>query len=217
MLSGLFSKYRHIHPAVLTAGIVVLVVALLACGESHTPTPEPPTATPAAEAPVTTVSPSVSSLPLPSVEQLGGGSPDLFIQVFEDGRAGSDFRPAGDFAAAAQPLAEGEKLKVGVIFVGSQQDLGWNQAAAAGADYLEQVFDDVEVLRAENIPETVDVQSVAEQMIEQGASIVIPTSFGYSGPNQGNYRQTPGNNVPALGRPGDFRKLRLVLRQHLAA
>ncbi len=184
MLSGLFSKYRHIHPAVLTAGIVVLVVALLACGESHTPTPEPPTATPAAEAPVTTVSPSAPALPPPSVEQLGGGSPDLFIQVFEDGRAGSNFRPAGEFAAAAQPLAEGEKLKVGIIFVGSQQDLGWNQAAAAGADYLEQIFDDVEVLRAENIPETVDVQSVAEQMIEQGASIVIPTSFGYSGPTK---------------------------------
>ena len=115
---------------------------------------------------------------------MGGGSPELFIQVFEEGRAGSDFRPTSEFAAAAQPLAEGEKLKVGIIFVGSQQDLGWNQAAAAGADYLEQVFDDVEVLRAENIPETVEVQAVAEQMIEQGATIVIPTSFGYSGPTK---------------------------------
>ena len=94
----------------------------------------------------------------------------------------ASFVPPSEFAAAAQPLAEGEKLKVGIIFVGSQQDLGWNQAAASGADYIEQVFDDVEVLRAENILETVNVQAVAEQMIAQGATIIIPTSFGYSDP-----------------------------------
>ena len=40
------------------------------------------------------------------------------------------------------------------------------------------------MLRAENIPETVEVQAVAEQMIEQGATIVIPTSFGYSDPTK---------------------------------
>ena len=188
MLSGLFSKSRHLRSAVLAAAIVVLVIALLACGESHTPTAESPMATSVAETPikpsVATARLSAPSLAIPSIEQLGGGSPELFIQVFEDGRADSEFRPTGEFAAAARPLAEGEKLKVGIIFVGSQQDLGWNQAAAAGADYLEQVFDDVEVLRAENIPETVEVQAVAEQMIEQGATIVIPTSFGYSDPTK---------------------------------
>ena len=171
LLSGLFSKFPIFRTAVLTAALAVTVAALLACGESHTPTAEP------TEAP-----PAPPSLALPSAEQLGGGSPDQFLQVFDDGRADSQFRPTSEFAAAAQPLAAGEKLKVGIIFVGSQQDLGWNQAAASGADYLEQVFDDVEVLRAENIPETVEVQAVAEQMIEQGATIVIPTSFGYSDP-----------------------------------
>ena len=188
LLSGLFSKFRLPHTAVLTAALAVVVAAMLACGEGHTPTALPATPTVVVEAPtdspapVPTDVPAVASLELPSTEQLGGGSPDLFIQVFDDGRAGSDFRPTSEFAAAAQPLAEGEKLKVGIIFVGSQQDLGWNQAAASGADYLEQVFGDVEVLRAENIPETVEVQAVAEQMIEQGATIVIPTSFGYSDP-----------------------------------
>lgn len=188
MLSGLFSKTRLLHSAVLTAATAVFFLALLACGESQTPTAEPPVATPVAEAPTDppaeTSSTPVPPLPLPSVEQLGGGSPELFIQAFEDGRAHSNFRPTSEFAAAARPLAEGEKLKVGMIFVGSQQDLGWNQAAAAGADYLEQVFDDVEVLRAENIPETVEVQAVAEQMIEQGATIIIATSFGYSDPTK---------------------------------
>ena len=173
MLSGLFFKLRHRNPAVLTAAIAVLVMALLACGEAE------PSPIYVSESPL-----RPADFALPTMEQLGGGSPELFIQVFDEGRAGSEFRQTSEFAAAARPLAEGEKLKVGIIFVGSQQDLGWNQAAAAGADYLEQVFDDVEVLRAENIPETVAVQSVAEQMIEQGATIVIPTSFGYSDPTK---------------------------------
>ena len=42
----------------------------------------------------------------------------------------SSLRPTGEFAAAAEPLEEGENLKVGIIFVGSQRDLGWNQAAS---------------------------------------------------------------------------------------
>ena len=173
MLSGLISRFRLPNLAVLTAALAVLVTALVACSEA--PTPTPTSAQPA---------PSTPSLAAPSMEQLGGGSPQEFLDVFEQGRAGSSFRPTDEFAAAAEPLAEGEKLKVGVIFVGSQRDLGWNQAASAGADYVEQVLPDVEVLRAENIPETVQVQAVAEQMIRDGATIVIPTSFGHSDPTK---------------------------------
>ena len=178
MLSGLFTKIRLPIPAVLTVALAVLVAAMLACGESETPTP-------------TSAPPAPASLAAPSMELLGGGSPDEFMEVFEQGRANSTFRPTGDFAAAARPLAEGEKLKVGIIFVGSQRDLGWNQAAASGADYLEQVFPDVEVLRAENVPETVEVQAVAEQMIRDGATIVIPTSFGYSDPTKAIIEKHP--------------------------
>lgn len=179
MLSGLFTRKRlPIIPAVLTAALAVLVAAMLACGEAEpTPAPESPLL-PTGFAP-------------PTTEQLGGGSLEKFMQVFDRGRADSPFRSTSEFAAAARPLPEGEKLKVGIIFVGSQRDLGWNQAAAAGADYVEQVFDDVEVLRAENIPETVEVQAVAEQMIGQGATIVIPTSFGYSDPTKAILEKHP--------------------------
>ena len=189
MLSGLFTKIRLPIPAVLTVALAVLVAAMLACGDSETPTP---TSAPPALAPTATLAPPApASLAAPSMELLGGGSPDEFMEVFEQGRANSSFRPTGDFAAAARPLAEGEKLKVGIIFVGSQRDLGWNQAAASGADYLEQVFPDVEVLRAENVPETVEVQAVAEQMIRDGATIVIPTSFGYSDPTKAIIEKHP--------------------------
>ena len=180
MLSGLLTRIRLPLPAVLTVALAVLAAAMLACGGSESATP---TSAPLAPPPTATSVPSAPpSLAAPSLELLGGGSPDEFMQVFDDGRAVSSFRPTADFAAAARPLAEGEKLKVGIIFVGSQRDLGWNQAAASGADYVEQVFPDVEVVRAENVPETVEVQAVAEQMIRDGATIVIPTSFGYSDP-----------------------------------
>ena len=190
LLSGLITKFRLPYVAVLTAVLAVLVAALLACGgdgdaPTSTPVPAAPTAAPAqpaTAAPQPTDVPAMPTLDLPTMEQLGGGSPQRFMEVFDEGREGSDWRPTSEFAAAAKPLAEGEKLKVGIIFVGSQQDLGWNQAAASGADYLEQVFPDVEVLRAEEVPETAEVQAVAEQMIQQGATIVIPTSFGYSDP-----------------------------------
>ena len=190
MLSGLLTKLRTpILPAALTASLVVLAVALVACGEAL------PTATeaPLAPGPTATAVPAgfVPDLPLPSKEQLGGGSPQGFIKVFDEGRAGSAFRATSEFAVAAEPLEEGEKLKVGIIFVGSQRDLGWNQAAAAGADYVEQTLPNVEVIRAENIPETVEVQAVAEQMIRDGASIVIPTSFGYSDPTKAILEKHP--------------------------
>ena len=190
MLSGLFTKLTIPIPAVLAAAMIALVAAMMACGGEAAPTA---TSAPLAPPPTATAVPPgfVPDLALPSKELLGGGSPQKFIQVFDEGRADSSFRPASEFAAAAKPLGEGEKLKVGVIFVGSQRDLGWNQAAAAGADYVEQTLPDVEVIRAENIPETVEVQAVAEQMIRDGASIVIPTSFGYSDPTKAILEKHP--------------------------
>ncbi len=181
-MSGLLIKLRPLAaPTVLAALLAVLIAAVPACGGEARLTA---TSAPLSPPPTATALPAgfIPDLSAPSEELLGGGSPQKFIQVFEDGRADSAFRATSDFAAAARPLEEGEKLKVGIIFVGSQRDLGWNQAAAAGADYVEQTLPDVEVLRAENIPETVEVQAVAEQMIREGATIIIPTSFGYSGP-----------------------------------
>ena len=198
MLSGLLTKFRFpILPAVLTASLALLVLSLVACGEAD------PTSTTAPLAPGPTSTPVppgyVPDLALPTAEQLGGGSPQEFIEVFDQGRANSSFRPTGDFAAAARPLGEGEKLKVGIIFVGSQRDLGWNQAAASGADYVEQTLPNVEILRAENIPETVEVQAVAEQMIRDGATIVIPTSFGYSDPTKAILEKHPETVFLHLG------------------
>jgi basic membrane lipoprotein Med (substrate-binding protein (PBP1-ABC) superfamily) len=116
------------------------------------------------------------------VEDLAGGSPDLFGAAFQDAIAGSQHRPTSEFAAAARPLAQGETLKIGFIYVGSRKDLGYNQAAFEGSQWLETHLPNVEIIHAENIPETAEVQAIARQMIDSGAKIIFATSFGYSGP-----------------------------------
>jgi basic membrane lipoprotein Med (substrate-binding protein (PBP1-ABC) superfamily) len=117
----------------------------------------------------------------PSMEDLGGGSPELFGKAFQDAIAGSEFPPTSEYAAAAQ-LEEGETLTIGFIYVGSRQDLGYNQAAYEGRLALEENIPGLKILDVENIPETAEVQRVAKQLINQGAHIIFPTSYGYSGP-----------------------------------
>ena len=160
-------RFRGAGPGVL-ASLLLLVIVACSDGPSDG---------------AGSTAPSSSNLPNPpTMEQLSGGSPEVFGKVFEAARTGSPFRPTAEFAAAARPLPTGDKLKVGFIFVGSERDLGFNQAISEGSRYLERAFPDVEVIRAENVLETAEVQAVAEQMIRAGATIIFPTSFGYSGP-----------------------------------
>jgi len=189
----LYNRIRHLslitrsHRIFIGALMLIAIVALAACGsDDPTAVPVQPTSAPEPTASSSTGSsdPTTVTATSPSTADLRGGSPEVFLKGFEDAIAGSEFRSTSEFAAAAQPLAAGEKLKIGFIFVGSQKDLGYNQAAAEGSQYLEQVFNDIEVLRSENIPETADVQAVEEQMIRDGAKIIFATSFGYSGPTK---------------------------------
>jgi len=175
--------HNHIPKVPITVfrgmlGAIVLMVALLAlvaCSDDPTPTTVPPTLT---QAVVAAMVPATN----PSVADLAGGSPEVFGRAFKDAIDGSTQRPASEFAAASEPRAAGEKLKIGFIYVGSQRDLGYNQAAYEGSQWVEANHPDVELLQAENIPETAEVQAVAEQMIRDGAKVIFATSYGYSGP-----------------------------------
>jgi basic membrane protein A len=73
-------------------------------------------------------------------------------------------------------------LTVGFIYVGPRDDYGYNQAQAAGATAV-KAMPGVTVLEEERVPETVDVETTMESMIEQdGATLLFPTSFGYFDP-----------------------------------
>jgi basic membrane protein A len=77
----------------------------------------------------------------------------------------------------------GDKLVVGVIYVGPRDDYGYNQAQAQAAAAIKKM-PGVTVVEQEKVPETTDVQKTMASMIEQdGASLLFPTSFGYFDPH----------------------------------
>lgn len=71
--------------------------------------------------------------------------------------------------------------KVGFLFVGPKNDFGYNQAAYEGAEEVKKLAD-VEVVQAENVPETAEAERVMEKMIRDGAKIIFPTSYGHLEP-----------------------------------
>jgi simple sugar transport system substrate-binding protein/basic membrane protein A len=85
----------------------------------------------------------------------------------EDAKAGESrgLRPTG--------------MRIGFLFVGARDDLGYNQAAWEGSEAVARALPDILVLRRENVPETVEAERVMEEMIDRGARILFPTSFGY--------------------------------------
>ena len=186
----MFRSFKSKVPMLLVAMISILVLSI-ACGGEEDPTATTrPTAVPAA---TSTSAPAMAPVAyIPTTEDLGGGSPAGFARIFENAINTSTAQAASEYADAAKPVAAGEKLKIGFIFVGSQQDLGYNQAAYEGSQFLVQQHPDVEILYAENIPETAQVKSVMEGMIQQGAKVIFATSFGYSDATKELAEQHPG-------------------------
>jgi basic membrane lipoprotein Med (substrate-binding protein (PBP1-ABC) superfamily) len=71
------------------------------------------------------------------------------------------------------------KLVVGAIHVGSIKDAGYNEAQHDGLVAMQKKVPGIKVLEAENIPEGPDSERVMENMIQQGAKLIFPQSFGY--------------------------------------
>jgi len=84
------------------------------------------------------------------------------------------------FWLTAKPaFADSPRLIIGVIYVGSFNDYGYNKSFH---DALAQVAKDlpgVTVIEAENVAESSDAERVMEGMIQQGAKLIFPTSFGH--------------------------------------
>ena len=86
----------------------------------------------------------------------------------ESASSGSDSSSSGsdDFTA-------------GFIYVGPKDDFGYNQAAYEGSEAMKEEVGDVEVLQAENVPETAESEQVMQDMIDQGADLIFATSYGH--------------------------------------
>jgi len=76
----------------------------------------------------------------------------------------------------------GKKLIVGAIHVGSINDAGYNQAQHEGLLVMKKNIPNLELLVAENVPESAEAEKVMEDMIRKGAKLIFPQSFGYLDP-----------------------------------
>jgi basic membrane protein A and related proteins len=88
-------------------------------------------------------------------------------------------------AGSAAPAGTGPgagATKVGFIFVGPKDDFGYNQAAYEGSVAVADAHPEIEVLRAENVPEDDNATRVMEKMIDDGATIIFATSYGHLDP-----------------------------------
>ena len=87
-------------------------------------------------------------------------------------------------AASSKPSSKVHQqatLVVGGIHLGSIKDAGYNEAAHDGLVYMKSHLPGVSVklIEVENIPENQGVESVIQQMINQGAKLIFEQSFGY--------------------------------------
>ena len=67
---------------------------------------------------------------------------------------------------------------VGFIMVGEESDQGYNQAVYEASQQVKKDLG-VNTLLAANVPETQQVTTVMQQMVDAGAKIIFATSFGY--------------------------------------
>lgn len=110
---------------------------------------------------------------------------------------GSDAASDAESEDAGTGIASGDACgsgatKVGFLYVGPKDDFGYNQAAYEAAVAMGEATG-LEVLHAENVPETIeDAIPVMEDMIAQGATILFPTSFGHFGPAVEVAKSNPG-------------------------
>jgi basic membrane protein A len=73
-------------------------------------------------------------------------------------------------------------LVVGALHVGSVKDNGYNQAMHEGLVDMQKNVKGIKLIEAENVPESADAERVMENMIQQGAKLIFPLSFGYLDP-----------------------------------
>jgi basic membrane protein A and related proteins len=95
-------------------------------------------------------------------------------------------------AATTTDTSGNAKIKIGFLYVGPTDDYGYNYAADQGRLYLQkELGDKIETLSAENVPEDANAERVMEQMINNGATIIFPTSYGHFNPAVNESKKHP--------------------------
>ena len=90
--------------------------------------------------------------------------------------------PEAPTAAPAEPTDAGPCLIIGALHGGPVTDAGYNQAMHESVMAIQEAIDCVEIIEAENVPEEAGATSTMENMIQQGAGMIIATAFNHQYP-----------------------------------
>ena len=84
---------------------------------------------------------------------------------------------------AEEPAAEeGPCLIIGALHGGPVNDAGYNQAMHESIMKIKENIACVEIIEAESVPEEAGATSTMENMIQQGAGMIIATAFNHQYP-----------------------------------
>ena len=76
----------------------------------------------------------------------------------------------------------GPCLIIGALYGGPITDAGYNQAMHESVMAIKTNIDCVEIIEAENVPDEAGATSTMENMIQQGAGMIIATAFNHQYP-----------------------------------
>jgi basic membrane protein A and related proteins len=85
-------------------------------------------------------------------------------------------------AQAQAPVAEAPCLVVGALYGGPITDAGYNQAMHEAVMAIKTNISCAKIIEAENVPDEAGATSTMENMIKQGAELIIPTAFNHQYP-----------------------------------
>src|SRR3990170_1442871 len=80
------------------------------------------------------------------------------------------------------PTEAGRCLTIGALYGGPITDAGYNQAMHESVMAIKENISCVEIIEAENVPEEAGATSTMENMIQQGAKLIIATAFNHQYP-----------------------------------
>ncbi len=86
---------------------------------------------------------------------------------------------------------EGPCLIIGALHGGPINDAGYNQAMHESVMTIKENIPCVEIIEAENVPEEAGATSTMENMIQQGAGMIIATAFNHQYPALALSEQNP--------------------------
>ena len=137
--------------------ITLLLVAsmLVACQPAAEPTEEPVTEEPATEEPVVPE----------ETEEVEEEETEVVVEEETE-----------------EPTEEGPCLIIGALHGGPINDAGYNQAMHESVMKIKENMPCVEIIEAENVPEEAGATTTMQNMIDQGAGMIIATAFNHQYP-----------------------------------